>query len=77
MTDEAAQPAPRAHSARMVQLDGLRGIAAFMVVFYHMDIVYAIGGPFGRGYLFVDLFFLLSGFVLNRHCLQIPKGESM
>ena len=64
MADEAAQPAPHAHSARMVQLDGLRGIAAFMVVFYHMDIVYAISGPFGRGYLFVDLFFLLSGFVL-------------
>ena len=65
MTDEAAQPASRVHSARMVQLDGLRGIAAFMVVFYHMDIVYAMGGPFGRGYLFVDLFFLLSGFVLS------------
>lgn len=64
MTDEAARPSPRAHSLRMVQLDGLRGIAAFMVVFYHMDIVYRIGGPFGRGYLFVDLFFLLSGFVL-------------
>ena len=64
LTDEAAQTSQPADSARMVQLDGLRGIAAFMVVFYHLDIVYAIGGPFGRGYLFVDLFFLLSGFVL-------------
>jgi peptidoglycan/LPS O-acetylase OafA/YrhL len=64
MIVEAAQPSPRAQTARMVQLDGLRGIAAFMVVFYHTDIVYRIGGPFGRGYLFVDLFFLLSGFVL-------------
>ena len=69
MTDPAAQPtvpvlSPRPASARMVQLDGLRGIAAFMVMFYHMDIVYRIGGPFSRGYLFVDLFFLLSGFVL-------------
>ena len=69
MTEHAAQPAasalaPRAASPRMVQLDGLRGIAAFMVMFYHMDIVYRIGGPFSRGYLFVDLFFLLSGFVL-------------
>ena len=61
MTETPARPA---HSPRMVQLDGLRGIAAFMVVFYHMDIVYRIGGPFQRGYLFVDLFFLLSGFVL-------------
>jgi len=48
----------------MFQLDCLRGIAAFMIVFYHLDIVYRIGGPFQRGYLFVDLFFLLSGFVL-------------
>ncbi|MCC6925752.1 acyltransferase [Novosphingobium sp.] len=53
-----------AHPARMFQLDGLRGVAAFMIVFYHLDIVYGIGGPFQRGYLFVDLFFLLSGFVL-------------
>ena len=69
MTDAATVPPKPAHparpiSARMVQLDGLRGIAAFMVVFYHMDIVYGINGPFQRGYLFVDLFFLLSGFVL-------------
>ena len=64
MTDQTDRPTAPVHSPRMVQLDGLRGIAAFMVVFYHMDIVYAIGGPFSRGYLFVDLFFLLSGFVL-------------
>ena len=48
----------------MAQLDGLRGVAAFMIVFYHIDIVYGIGGPFRRAYLYVDLFFLLSGFVL-------------
>lgn len=54
----------KGHSPRMFQLDGLRGIAAFMIVFYHLDIVYRIGGPFQRGYLYVDLFFLLSGFVL-------------
>ncbi len=62
-TEAAAGPAP-AHSSRMAQLDGLRGVAAFMIVFYHLDIVYHIGGPFGRAYLYVDLFFLLSGFVL-------------
>jgi peptidoglycan/LPS O-acetylase OafA/YrhL len=61
MNDTAAAPAQH---QRMFQLDGLRGIAAFMIVFYHLDIVYGIGGPFMRGYLFVDLFFLLSGFVL-------------
>ena len=61
METPAASPAL---SPRMFQLDGLRGIAAFMIVFYHLDIVYGIGGLFQRGYLFVDLFFLLSGFVL-------------
>lgn len=54
-----------AHSPRLFQLDGMRGIAALMIVAYHLDIVYGIGGPFRRGYLFVDLFFLLSGFVLT------------
>ncbi len=43
-------------------LDGLRGIAALAVVFYHMP------QPFHRaastGYLAVDLFFLMSGFVI-------------
>ena len=61
MSEQAAAPA---HSPRMFQLDGYRGIAAFMIVFYHLTIVYRLGGPFARGYLFVDLFFLLSGFVL-------------
>lgn len=59
----AASTAP-AHSPRMFQLDAFRGIAAFMIVFYHLTIVYRLNGPFARGYLFVDLFFLLSGFVL-------------
>lgn len=54
-----------AQHQRMFQLDGLRGIAAFVIVFYHLSIVYGLGGPFARGYLFVDLFFLLSGFVLT------------
>ena len=64
MSSAAAAGSAPAHSSRMAQLDGLRGIAAFMIVFYHLDIVYGIGGPFRRAYLYVDLFFLLSGFVL-------------
>ncbi len=64
MSTAAATGSAPAHSSRMAQLDGLRGVAAFMIVFYHLDIVYGIGGPFRRAYLYVDLFFLLSGFVL-------------
>jgi peptidoglycan/LPS O-acetylase OafA/YrhL len=65
---EPAAPATAAAkpSGRFVALDGLRGIAALLVVFFH------IGWPnhftptnFVRnGYLAVDLFFILSGLVI-------------
>jgi peptidoglycan/LPS O-acetylase OafA/YrhL len=55
-------------------LTGLRGIAALWVVLYHYTNLYlpalatkAFGGVIGHGYLAVDLFFILSGFVLA-HC---------
>ena len=59
-----AAPSPTAHAPRLVQLDGLRGLAAIVIMLYHLAAVYHTRGPFTRGYLFVDLFFLLSGFVL-------------
>lgn len=62
---QAAQQQGRNHTPRLFQLDALRGIAALAVAFYHLDMVYGFRGPFQRGYLFVDLFFLLSGFVLT------------
>lgn len=50
---------------RLYGFDALRGIAAFIVVFYHLPAVY--GGPlFGNGLIAVDFFFMLSGFVLER-----------
>ena len=45
---------------RFVALDGLRGVAALMVLLLHM----ATPSPVPSAYLAVDLFFLLSGFVL-------------
>lgn len=51
---------------RLVTLDGLRGIAAIAVMLYHIGNFYHFPSPFARGYLFVDFFFLLSGFVLAR-----------
>jgi peptidoglycan/LPS O-acetylase OafA/YrhL len=49
-------------------LTGLRGVAAIYVVTYHFGQDVQGGGPFGtvlrHGYLAVDLFFVLSGFVL-------------
>lgn len=51
-------------------LTGLRGIAAILVVAYHFQVVpQSVVGPppaIGPGYLMVDLFFVLSGFVMAR-----------
>src|SRR6202790_2270034 len=49
-------------------LDGLRGTAAIMVVIYHLFEAYfpVVGHhPTPHGYLAVDFFFLLSGFVVG------------
>ncbi|MFR0834826.1 MAG: acyltransferase family protein [Barnesiella sp.] len=49
-------------------LDGLRGVAALMVVFFHIFEAYAtshIDQHINHGYLAVDFFFILSGFVIG------------
>lgn len=51
---------------RFVALDSLRGICAIMVAIYHFSTVsYLADVPFIKnGFLFVDFFFVLSGFVI-------------
>lgn len=49
-------------------LDGLRGVAALMVMWYHIFEGFAtspIDQKFNHGYLAVDFFFVLSGFVVG------------
>lgn len=51
-------------------LDGLRGVAAIMVLWYHIFEGYAFAegrgiDTFNHGYLAVDFFFILSGFVIS------------
>ncbi|WP_134088503.1 acyltransferase [Olivibacter sp. XZL3] len=51
-----------------VLLDGLRGVAALMVIWYHIFEGFAtspIDQGFNHGYLAVDFFFILSGFVIG------------
>lgn len=58
---------PRAHgepTARYVTLDGMRGLAAIAVALFHFDIYLM-----PHGYVAVDFFFVLSGFVLYRSYL--------
>ncbi|MDO3640526.1 acyltransferase [Mucilaginibacter sp. L3T2-6] len=49
-------------------LDGLRGTAAILVVIYHLLEAYfgiPVNHPMHHGYLAVDFFFMLSGFVIG------------
>ena len=45
-------------------LDGLRGVAALIVIVYHVFELFP-GTPVPHGYLAVDFFFILSGFVIG------------
>ena len=49
-------------------LDGLRGVASVLVIVFHVFETFSLGNPFiqiiNHGYLAVDFFFLLSGFVV-------------
>lgn len=63
-------------------LDGLRGVAALLVVFYHIfeGFSFAAGGTpitvINHGYLAVDFFFILSGFVIG-YAYDDRLGRSM
>ena len=47
-------------------LDALRGVAAFIVLGFHLEMFNRFSTILPRGYLAVDLFFILSGFVIAR-----------
>lgn len=63
-------------SGYIQSLTPLRGIAAIWVIIFHVDAIFGIfgytnllpreaTGIFGKGYLWVDFFFLLSGFIIT------------
>lgn len=53
------------HEHRYAALDGIRGIAALIVMSLHLQFFFP-WAHFAHGYLAVDLFFIMSGFVLAR-----------
>lgn len=64
----ATAPAVVPSKSHYVVLDGLRGVASLMVVVFHLFEAYSGGNPqkqiINHGYMAVDFFFLLSGFVI-------------
>jgi peptidoglycan/LPS O-acetylase OafA/YrhL len=66
----SAAPAPS--STRLLQVDGLRAVAALSVLLFHYTTRYEevflhslpLGWGFAKGYLGVNLFFVISGFVI-------------
>jgi peptidoglycan/LPS O-acetylase OafA/YrhL len=73
-------------SRQITSLTGLRGIAAWAIVVYHFRDVFLADAPlveriFSYGFYAVDLFFILSGFViyLSTHAYfkLLPRSEAI
>ena len=63
----AAQP-DRNPVRRLEGLDGLRGVAALCMLYFHtVGVLHPEWHLEARGYLAVDFFFMLSGYVNGAH----------
>ena len=52
-------------------IDGLRAIAVLSVFLYHLEV-----RPFGGGFVGVDIFFVISGYLISRIVLtDVERGS--
>jgi len=52
------------------EIDGLRAIAVFVVIFYHAEIILFNHNFFKGGYIGVDVFFVISGYLITSFILR-------
>lgn len=72
----AAASLPPPAPARLPGLEALRWVAALCVLLLHTPVIFGLPHIFGKGYLGVDLFFMLSGYVMARKPpLRQPVGR--
>src|SRR5580700_6952106 len=77
ITHDQAPPAPKLPAAtRLPALDGIRGVAILLVLFYHLFRYdnSLLGRLSHHGWLGVELFFVLSGFLITG-ILYDSRGE--
>ena len=75
-----------AGSGRLVELDAMRGLAILFVVVYHLstsnaggsqsEVLSAISRVFSIGWMGVDLFFVLSGFLIGTILLEYSRAPN-
>lgn len=60
----------KSNLAYRAEIDGLRAIAIFSVIFYHAKIVFFGAEWFEGGFIGVDIFFVISGYLITRIILS-------
>ena len=76
-TPSPNQPKPANGELRIAALDGMRGFMTILVLFSHFFAEIANGFPWlGFGWLAVNMFFVLSGFLIGRLIIERKESEN-